>query len=78
MQLQPGIFPARSDDFPRLVGVWEAAVRATHHFVSEADIDVFRPLFLLPLSLFLAPGIGLSGRYAPCLIWRAIWSTGTL
>ncbi|MFO7634246.1 MAG: hypothetical protein R6W76_16985, partial [Caldilinea sp.] len=44
MQLQPGIFPVRSDDFPRLVEVWEASARATHHFVSEADIDVFRPL----------------------------------
>jgi putative acetyltransferase len=44
MQLQPGIFPARSTDFPPLVEVWEASVRATHHFVSEADIEVFRPL----------------------------------
>jgi putative acetyltransferase len=44
MQLQPGIFPIRSADFPRLVEVWEASVRATHHFVSEADIEIFRPL----------------------------------
>lgn len=44
MQLQSGIFPVRSADFPRVVEVWEASVRATHHFVSEADIEVFRPL----------------------------------
>ena len=44
MQLQPGIFSVCSDDFPRLVAVWEASVRATHHFVSEADIEIFRPL----------------------------------
>jgi putative acetyltransferase len=26
------------------VEVWEASVRATHHFVSEADIQIFKPL----------------------------------
>jgi putative acetyltransferase len=26
------------------VAVWEAAVRQTHHFLSEGDIDFFRPL----------------------------------
>ena len=31
-------------DVPRAVEVWEASVRATHHFVTEADIDLFRPL----------------------------------
>jgi putative acetyltransferase len=31
-------------DLPRLVEVWEAAVRATHHFLSEDDIQFFKPL----------------------------------
>lgn len=36
--------PVRSEDFPRMVEVWEASVRATHHFLSEADIQFFKPL----------------------------------
>ena len=31
-------------DFPRLFMVWEAAVRATHAFVREQDLQVFIPL----------------------------------
>ncbi|WP_271409444.1 GNAT family N-acetyltransferase [Pseudomonas sp. Q1-7] len=31
-------------DRQRLVEVWESAVRATHHFLSEDDIQFFRPL----------------------------------
>ncbi|MBM7061427.1 GNAT family N-acetyltransferase [Pseudomonas sp. UL073] len=30
-------------DLPRLLEVWEAAVRATHHFLSEADIRFYAP-----------------------------------
>lgn len=44
MQLQPGVFPIEPEDYPRVVDVWEASARATHHFVREADIDVFRPM----------------------------------
>ena len=33
-------------EYPEVVAVWEASVRATHHFVTEADIDLFRPLIL--------------------------------
>jgi putative acetyltransferase len=44
MQLQSGVFPILAEDYPRVVDVWEASVRATHHFVSEADIQFFRPL----------------------------------
>nr|WP_245678128.1 acetyltransferase [Chondromyces crocatus] len=44
------------EEFDRLVEVWEAAVRATHHFLSEEDIAHFRPLvrneFLQAVSLF--------------------------
>lgn len=44
MQLQSAIFPIHPGDFPRVMKVWEASVRATHHFVSEADIQFFEPL----------------------------------
>ncbi len=44
MYLQPDISPIQPEDFPRVVTVWEASVRATHHFVRETDIEIFRPL----------------------------------
>ncbi len=44
MRLQPCVFPVYPEDFFRVVEVWEASVRATHHFVSEEDIQFFRPL----------------------------------
>jgi putative acetyltransferase len=44
MQLQDGISSVRAEDYPRVVEVWEASVRATHHFVGESDIQLFRPL----------------------------------
>lgn len=44
IQLQPGISPLEPEDYPRLVEVWEASVRATHHFVKESDIEIFRPM----------------------------------
>ncbi|MFI5692192.1 GNAT family N-acetyltransferase [Kribbella sp. NPDC051586] len=34
----------RPDEYGRAAELWEASVRATHHFVTEADLDVFRPL----------------------------------
>ncbi|WP_334187550.1 GNAT family N-acetyltransferase [Noviherbaspirillum sp.] len=34
----------KASEVPRLVEVWEAAVRATHHFLSEADIEIFKPM----------------------------------
>jgi putative acetyltransferase len=42
MSIQPGVHPVVRDDVPRLVEVWEASVRATHDFISEADIQLFR------------------------------------
>jgi putative acetyltransferase len=44
MPLQEGVYPIGPTEFPRVVDVWEASVRATHHFVAEADIAIFRPL----------------------------------
>ncbi|MCO7553582.1 GNAT family N-acetyltransferase [Metapseudomonas otitidis] len=36
--------PLTDTDRQRLAAIWEAAVRATHHFLGEDDIDFFRPL----------------------------------
>lgn len=41
-----GIRPAMSADFPALLAIWESSVRATHDFLTEADIDFYRPLVL--------------------------------
>lgn len=35
-----------SDDFAEIVEVWEASVRATHHFLSEKEIAFYKPLVL--------------------------------
>ncbi|MGZ3601805.1 MAG: acetyltransferase [Ktedonobacterales bacterium] len=43
-ELQEGVSVVVSDDFARVVEVWEASVRATHEFVTEADVEVIRPL----------------------------------
>ncbi|MBK8023371.1 MAG: GNAT family N-acetyltransferase [Chloroflexi bacterium] len=44
MHVQTGIFPVHAEDYPRVVEVWEASVRATHDFVSSSDIEIFRPI----------------------------------
>ena len=44
MELKDGIFLVGEADYPRVVEVWEASVRATHHFVAESDIQFFRPI----------------------------------
>lgn len=33
-------------EYETLVALWEASVRATHHFLKEEDIHYFRPLIL--------------------------------
>jgi putative acetyltransferase len=33
-------------EYETLVDLWEASVRATHHFLKEEDIHYFRPLIL--------------------------------
>jgi putative acetyltransferase len=43
-KLQDGVFPVQPDDYPRVVEVWESSVRATHHFVAESDIQIFKPM----------------------------------
>lgn len=44
MSLLADISPVTPEEYPRVVEVWEASVRATHHFVAESDIEIFRPL----------------------------------
>ena len=63
------ITPAVQEDFDRLAAVWEAAVRATHHFLTEDDIAFYRPLvrdqYLSQVELFLArDGNGLAVAFA--------------
>ncbi|WP_326858488.1 GNAT family N-acetyltransferase [Noviherbaspirillum sp.] len=43
MQLDEKIFPVQEGDRLRLVEVWEASVRATHRFLTETDIQYFKP-----------------------------------
>lgn len=47
---------AASADFDQLTAVWEASVRATHHFLSEEVIQYLKPLvrneYLAAVSLF--------------------------
>lgn len=40
------IVAAVKEDFLEIVDVWEASVRATHDFLSEEDIQFFKPLIL--------------------------------
>ena len=40
------IEPVLPADYPEVVEVWEASVRATHGFLTEADIQYFKPLIL--------------------------------
>ncbi|MDX7763922.1 acetyltransferase [Aeromonas caviae] len=37
---------AQKCDHPTLITIWEASVRATHHFLQEEDIATLRPLIL--------------------------------
>lgn len=33
-------------EYPKVVDLWEASVRSTHHFLKEQDIVYFKPLIL--------------------------------
>lgn len=44
MRTQNGVSWVHSEDFPQVVEVWEASVRATHLFLTESDIQFFKPL----------------------------------
>ncbi|MDN5201933.1 acetyltransferase [Fulvivirgaceae bacterium BMA10] len=36
----------KESEYSEVVDVWEASVRATHHFLKEEDIQFFKPLIL--------------------------------
>jgi putative acetyltransferase len=40
------IQPAKKDHYNELIQVWEASVRATHHFLQPGDIEHYKPLIL--------------------------------
>ena len=40
------ILVAVKDEYAEIVEVWEVSVRATHDFLSEDDIQFFKPLIL--------------------------------
>lgn len=43
-QTYEGIMAIEPEDIPRVVEVWEVSVRATHHFLTEANIQFFKSL----------------------------------
>ncbi len=59
MLLREGVHRVANDEAARLVEVWEASVRATHHFLSETDIQFLKPLvrkgFVRPETSVLRP-----------------------
>lgn len=46
MQQPHTIAPLTVADGPELLALWEASVRASHHFLTDDDIDFFRPLIV--------------------------------
>lgn len=40
------IVPVSRADYPALIKLWEASVRATHYFLPEAEIMALKPLIL--------------------------------
>ena len=46
MNREQAITAASQQDFPRILEVWEASVRATHDFLVPEHIDMFRPIVL--------------------------------
>ncbi|ESQ81128.1 GNAT family N-acetyltransferase [Asticcacaulis sp. YBE204] len=44
------IRPATTADAQRLIAIWEDSVRAAYHFLTEADIDFYRPYLLAGLA----------------------------
>lgn len=42
--MEHAIIPVEEKDYDEITDVWEASVRATHHFLAEEHIHYFRPL----------------------------------
>lgn len=49
MFVQDGVHHVGPEEGDRLLEIWEASVRATHHFLSESDIQFLKPLVLKEL-----------------------------
>jgi putative acetyltransferase len=85
IQLQEGVSQVGQDDYARVVEVWEASVRATHTFVTEADIEVIRPLVrdglpYVPYLLCVRNGagqvagfVGVEDRKVEMLFVHPVW-----
>lgn len=43
-EIKNNIDTIKLEEFPQVVEVWEASVRVTHHFLTEQDIQFFKPL----------------------------------
>ena len=52
---KPLIYQPDEADFDELLQVWEEAVRSTHHFLSEEDIEYYKPL----VRMIYLPGVDL-------------------
>ncbi|MWB96224.1 GNAT family N-acetyltransferase [Flavobacterium sp. GA093] len=44
--MMPNIDNIEKKEYTEVVELWEASVRATHHFLKEEDIEYFKPLIL--------------------------------
>ncbi len=59
--------PFAAPDRDAVVDIWERAVRATHHFLTEADIEFYRPLVrdqyldLVEVFVAVSPEMGIVG-----------------
>ncbi|TCD10829.1 GNAT family N-acetyltransferase [Pedobacter frigidisoli] len=42
----PEFYKPSPTDYPEIITVWEASVRATHHFLTESDIQTYKALIL--------------------------------
>lgn len=49
------ISPATKKDYPILIDIWESAVKATHHFLSDEDFEFYKahiPIYFQHVSLY--------------------------
>lgn len=50
------IIAASKKDYPLLIDIWESAVRATHHFLSEEDFHFYKshiPIYFEHVALYM-------------------------
>jgi putative acetyltransferase len=43
-EIQYNVDTIKAQEYSQVLEVWEASVRATHHFLTEGDIQFFKPL----------------------------------